>query len=484
MFRPSRFASFLTILAVGGLLALTACGDDDEGPTEPGTAVGSVEVTVSTSGDEQDSDGYTLTLGDDNQSVSVNGSATFEDKPTGEYSLELTGMADNCSVDGENPRNVQVSDGSTTQASMAVTCEATVGSAEIAVTTSGEQQDQDGYTLAFDGGSSSVSVNDTVTYTDLAPGDHSLELTGMADNCSVDGENPRTIQVGAGSTTESTVEVACVAPVDAVITFSSLRDGNWEIYLMNDDGSNPRNLTSNSAKDMRPMTSRDGNRIVFTSDRDGSNDVWTMLNDGSAPKNLTPNGANEDRPNWFPDGSKIAFVSDREGNDELYVMDADGSNVMRLTNNDARDTHPAVSPDGSKIAFVSDRDGSDDIWVMNADGSGTPERLTTSAAADTAADQRPAWSPDGSEIAFQTDRDGNQEIYVMGADGSNPTNITNQSGAHDAEPAFSPDGNRIAFTSDRDGGEFDVWVMDADGTNATNLTPDSDATDEDPAWEN
>lgn len=480
MFRSSWFASVLTILAVGGLLTLAACGDDDDGPTEPGTAVGSVEVTVSTSGDEQDSDGYTVNLGDDSQAVSVNGSVTFEDKPEGDYTLELTGLADNCSVDGDNPRNVQVSEGSTTQASMAVACEATVGSAEITVETSGEQQDQDGYTLAFDGDSSSVGVNDTATYMDLAPGDYAVELTGLADNCSVDGENPRTIQVTAGSATESTMNVACVAPVDAVISFSSLRDGNWEIYLVDEDGQNPRNLTNDPGKDIRPMTSRDGNRITFTSDRDGANDVWTMLNDGSSPKNLTQSQYNDDRPNWFPDGSRVAFVSNRDGNEEIYVMDADGTNVTRLTDNGATDTHPAVSPDGSQIAFVSDRGGSDDIWVMNADGSGSPQQITDTPATN----QRPAWSPDASQIAFQTDRDGDQEIYVMDADGSNPTNLTNNASANDAEPAFSPDGTRIAFTSDRDGGDFDVWIMDADGSNATNLTPGSDATDEDPAWEN
>ena len=480
MLKASRFASVFAIVAVGGLLTLAACGDDEEGPTEPGTAVGSVEVAVSTSGDEQDSDGYTANLGDNSQPVSVNGSVAFEDVPTGDHTLELTGLADNCSVDGDNPQTIQVTAGSTTESSMNVSCEATVGSAEIAVSTTGEQQDSDGYTITFDGTSSSVATNETVSYSELAPGDYTLELTGMADNCSVDGDNPQTIQVTAGSTTESTMTVACVAPVDAVISFSTLRDGNWEVYLMDEDGSNPRNLTNDPARDMRPMTSRDGSRITFTSNRDGTDDVWTMLNDGSALKNLTPNGTKDDRPNWFPDGSKIAFVSNRDGNDEIYVMDADGSNVTRLTNNDARDTHPAVSPDGSTIAFVSDRDGSDDVWVMNADGSGTPQKLTTSPAAD----QRPDWSPDGTEIAFQTDRDGDQEIYVMDADGSNLTNITNTAGAHDAEPAYSPDGTRIAFSSDRDGGDFDIWIMDADGSNATNLTPGSAAKDEDPAWEN
>ncbi|GIV01726.1 MAG: hypothetical protein KatS3mg015_0556 [Fimbriimonadales bacterium] len=109
--------------------------------------------------------------------------------------------------------------------------------------------------------------------------------------------------------------------------------------------------------------------IAFESTRDGNFEIYVMNADGTNQTNLTNNAAIDSGPVWSADGSKIAFVSDRDGNDEVYVMNADGTNQTRLTNNPApSDRFPVWSPDGSKIAFVSDRDGNVEIYVMNADG--------------------------------------------------------------------------------------------------------------------
>jgi Tol biopolymer transport system component len=118
-------------------------------------------------------------------------------------------------------------------------------------------------------------------------------------------------------------------------------------------------------------------KIAFESDRSGNNDIWVMNADGTNPVQLTTDPAGDHTPAWSPDGTKIAFVSDRDGgNFEIYVMNADGSGQTRLTDDPAQDFDPTWSPDGSRIAFVSDRDdGFFDIFVMNADGSG-PTNLT------------------------------------------------------------------------------------------------------------
>jgi TolB protein len=127
------------------------------------------------------------------------------------------------------------------------------------------------------------------------------------------------------------------------IAFLSDRDGNYEIYVMDVDGSNPTNLTNNPAEDVSPAWSPDGSKIAFLSDRDANYEIYVMDANGSNPTMLT-NNLSGIFPAWSPDGSKIAFLSDRGGNGEIYVMDTDGSNPTNLTNNPAADSFPAWSP--------------------------------------------------------------------------------------------------------------------------------------------
>ena len=259
------------------------------------------------------------------------------------------------------------------------------------------------------------------------------------------------------------------------ISFTSNRDGNWEIYAMNADGSGVVRLTRDSAADGCASWSSDGRRIAFESTRDGYYAIYAMNADGSNQTRLTSDSA-DGCPSWSPDGRRIAFQSERDGNGEIYAMSADGSNQTRLTNNDARDRDPAWSPDGRRIAFSSERDGNSEIYVMNADGSGLT-RITNNSVYDGV----PAWSPDGRRIAFGSRRDGNSEIYVMNADGSNQTRLTN-SAASDWYPSWSPDGRRIAFSSQAGGSDSrEIYAVNADGSGVTRITNNSDH-DSYPSW--
>jgi hypothetical protein len=132
--------------------------------------------------------------------------------------------------------------------------------------------------------------------------------------------------------------------------------------------------------------SPDGSQIVFVSNRDGNFEIYVMDADGTNQTRLTNDAASDDRATWSPDGSQIAFESNRDGNFEIYVMDADGTNQARLTNDPAADSAAAWSPDGSQIAFRSTRDGNNEIYLMNADGS-NQINLTI----DPAVDEAPAW---------------------------------------------------------------------------------------------
>ena len=227
------------------------------------------------------------------------------------------------------------------------------------------------------------------------------------------------------------------------IAFTSRRDGNSEIYVMDINGGNQRNLINNHNDDWWPSWSPDGKRIVFVSERDGNWEIYVMDADGGNPQNLTNNLGNDAYPSWSPDGKRIAFMSNRDWNDEIYVMETDGGNQLNLTNNPHRDQQPSWSPDGKRIVFSARRDGhfknilgiTDQIYVMETDG-GNQLNLTNNRSNN----WHPSWSPNGRRIAFSSDRDKppDSDIYVMDADGGNPQNLTNNP-RNDTHPAwFSP----------------------------------------------
>ena len=262
------------------------------------------------------------------------------------------------------------------------------------------------------------------------------------------------------------------------IIYSSDGDKSWQIWVINPSGADADqfSISDNISKyfNAQQSWSPAAQKVAFCSSRDGNYEVYTIDADGSNEINITNNNYADIVPDWSPDGKKIAFVSNRDGNDEIYAMNPDGSDVKRLTNSKPADAKPRWSPGSDKILFSTERDGNWEIYVMDADGS-NQRRLTT----NDAWEGQGRWSPDGKTIVFSSNRDGNPEIYTMDADGNNQKRVTFNS-ANDYGPCFSPDGTKIVYYFNTDKTD-ELYIMNLDGGNQVRLTK-TKVTNQNPQW--
>jgi Tol biopolymer transport system component len=246
---------------------------------------------------------------------------------------------------------------------------------------------------------------------------------------------------------------------------------NYDVYVMNADGSGVTNLTTSPTdvaswfSQLDPKWSPDGTKIAY----DGDDGLYVMNADGS---DQTKVAAGQDAA-WSRDGTRIAFEG---AGGAIWSVAPDGSGLLQLTTGVGFDGFPAYSPDGSKIAYYHGQSSDRAIFVMNADGSNqTP-------VADFQADTmgRPVWSPGGSMLAFDiyfTDQ--TWDIYSVNADGSGLALLAGDPNRDENDPVWAPDGTTIAFQAssvvarDIDNtGTFELYLMSPDGTNQRPLTHD------------
>jgi TolB protein len=305
-------------------------------------------------------------------------------------------------------------------------------------------------------------VNGSLTLSDAAPGGHSLTLAGVASNCTVAGDNPRTVQVTAGAQVSVTFTVSCTASVGSIAFASQLQPG---VFLVNPDGTGLKELASGG----HPIWSPDGKKVLYR----GGGGLSVINADGTGQRTLTTVSRGTATVfEWSPDGTMIAFCTqtnppgDPGGLDsELWLIRADGTGLIRLS---AHSLSVSWSPDSRKIVF--DNGGS--LHLINPDGTGeTP--LTDNMGA-----REPEWSPDGTQIAFTGSAF--LDIYTIKPDGTGLTNLTN-SAAVDIEAKWSPDGSRIAFMTKQSSTEYDIAVMNRDGTGSSVITNTAEAELE-PEW--
>jgi len=247
------------------------------------------------------------------------------------------------------------------------------------------------------------------------------------------------------------------------IVFQGNRNRPTDIYLVNADGSNERNLSNDPDFDEHPIWSPDGSRILFRGYRGGEIDLYIVDTSGQNLRDITPFNLRDDEPCWSSDGSRIAYVGAREGNQEIYVTDPMGLNHENITNSpNENEFAPSWSPDGSTIAYTLNGH----LYTILFPG-GMRRQLTLQP--DSVLNSQPQWSPDGNFILYQTNINA---IYRVKRDGSSAMMLTSDPatpGIADHSPRWSPDGSSIAFTSYRTG-QVQIFLMNRDGGNVQQLT--------------
>lgn len=237
-----------------------------------------------------------------------------------------------------------------------------------------------------------------------------------------------------------------------------------DIYTMDYDGFNIKQITSDGGIKLSLSWSPDANKIAFISMKDGKTRLFVKHLILNRQWNVSIGAENYLTPSWSPDGNRLIFSASRDGNYDIYISNADGSNPVRLTDHWSVDLSPSFSPDGKYITFVSDRSGTPQVYIMNSDGSNI-RRLTFQGSYNA----QPSWSPRGDRIVFVSLSNGNNfDIFTINPDGSGLQKLTSSSGSNES-PSWSPDGRLIAFSSTRDG-KSQIFIMNANGANQKRIT--------------
>ncbi len=272
----------------------------------------------------------------------------------------------------------------------------------------------------------------------------------------------------------SHLQAAPMLRANGKIAFTSDRDGNSEIYLMNSDGTGQMRLTNSPDREDYATWSPDGRRIAFLRLNKGIFSINLMNADGTNPSELTrfvPNNISS-YPNerfgisWSPDGGKIAF----QDSTDIFTINLDGSNRINLTNGQFINYEPSWSPDGSRIAFarsIFSHGFYPDVYVMNVDGSNVT-RITD--APDYGESRFPDWSPDGQRITLGLSADilDPPSLALIDPDGTNIQFL--QFPWYRNKPKWSPDGTKIVLYRNGNDNISQIWTVNRDGGGSTQLT--------------
>ncbi|MCB0335495.1 MAG: PD40 domain-containing protein [Bdellovibrionales bacterium] len=250
-----------------------------------------------------------------------------------------------------------------------------------------------------------------------------------------------------------------------------------ELYIVDMDGSNPRQLTNDRGLAVSVAWHPSGGRLVYTTYRNRVPNIFSMDLGNRGEKQLTDTSFLEVGPTFLPGGGALFFSQTRGRESHIVRANEDGSNMKDLTPaNGAIDVSPSLAPDGRQMAFVSNRSGGPQIFVMDI-ASGATKRVSF---VNSSYCTSPAWSPMNDKLAYVCRADRGFQIFVSGIDGSSPFQLT--SSGDNEDPSWSPDGRMLVFaTTFGRGPRYNLAIMGADGSNAQQITFGRFG-DTDPAW--
>jgi serine/threonine protein kinase/Tol biopolymer transport system component len=229
---------------------------------------------------------------------------------------------------------------------------------------------------------------------------------------------------------------------DGKILYSSRASGNWDIWIMDEDGRNQRQLTVDTRLNFAPFATPDGSQIVFATTREGAAPhIWRMEIDGSNPKQLTNGPGLDESPKVTPDGKWVVYQK-RTSDPFIYKVSIEGGTPVPLT--DKHSEAPAVSPDGKLVACIywSNPGSQPQIALLPIEG-GPPVKLFEIPPTSSSSTE---WTPDGRALAYVDTRGGVSNIWRLPIDGRPPTQLTDFKSDLIFNFAWSRDGKQLVLT--------------------------------------
>ncbi|HEY0243329.1 MAG TPA: hypothetical protein VGC52_11765 [Gemmatimonadaceae bacterium] len=455
------------LLVVAGFLAfaMAAC-DEPTAPPQPGT----IQVSVTTSGGDLD-DGYEIIVADQHRFLGSNAGTSFS-VISGRVRVELSQIAENCTVAGENPRTVELKARQTVPVAFVVSCAAT--GIQVTLRTTGIDIPELVTITVDNRPPSSIAANGSFVVGRLTPGSHTVAIAEPEGaNCNIAGQNPRTVIVSSRVVVPVAIDITCSAVLRREkIAYSVDSAAVPQLALANPDGSGQIRLAPGHS----PTWAPDGKLLAFSTTVCDDfyfyyhycvGGLYLLDPELRRLTFVSTPGTYPESPAWAPTGDVIAYVNGDQGT-VFFTPPAGTTRVQLLVPGASVTRDPSWSPDGQRLALSCGNGGPTDYSICTVKRDGTDLKLLTS---EPGVEAEPAWSPDGTRIAFslRTAPNAQKEIALVPAQGGQVVRIT-----EGFDPAWSRDGSKIVF-SRVDG----LYTINPDGTELKRLTTGAHR---EPAW--